>query len=65
MKEFIQIDKYRIRKNCIKKYVPEGTHQLNIYYSPSRNKIDVEILKFTSTKARNAALSELDAYFIK
>jgi hypothetical protein len=64
MKEFIQIDKFRIRKSCIKKYVPMGWNQLNIYYSASRNKIDVEILKFKHRAELEKAVNTLDTHFI-
>jgi hypothetical protein len=64
MKEFIQIDKFRIRKSCIKKYLPIGEKQLNIYYSASRSKIDVEIFNFNTFEERENYINVLDTQFI-
>lgn len=63
-KEFIQLGKHRVRKSCIKKYFPEGTEQINIYYSPSRLHSDFEIVHFGTIRRRNFALKTLDKCFM-
>lgn len=60
MSNFVQIQERRIRKSVIQKYYPTGILQLNVYYSASRNKIDVEIFTFTTIEERDAVLYYLD-----
>lgn len=64
MKEFIKINETRIRKSCIKKYIPLDDRHLRVYYSSSKNKPDSESFVFTSKISRNRITKELDMYFI-
>lgn len=60
MTNFVCINGIRIHKNTIKKYSPNGETKLNIYYAPSRNKVDVETFSFDSTEERDEILEMLD-----
>lgn len=63
MKDFIKIKQQRIRKNTIKKYLPYGEKQLNVYFNTSRYKIEVESFSFASKQERDDLVSKLDLYF--
>lgn len=60
MQNFISINDVRIHKSTIKKYAPNGESKLNLYYSPSRNRMDVETFTFDSEKERDKMLETLD-----
>jgi len=61
MRDFITIQETRIRINTIKRYKPVGLLSLNIYYSASKSRIDMEAFMFKSEKDRNEMLEILDA----
>ena len=65
MKEFIKINDTRIKKTTIKKYVPYGERKINIYFSPSRNKLDFETFDFFSEDERTKILEYLDLNFLE
>lgn len=60
MKDFVKIQEKRIRKAAVKKYCPLGEDKLNIYYSTSRYKTELETFKFDTKEERDDALYELD-----
>ena len=64
MKEFIRIQENRIRKTNIKKYSPLGDKRINVYFSTSRYKIELETFNFESTESRDEVLIELDNMFV-
>jgi len=64
MKTFVKINEVRLAKSSIKKYTPNGTNKLNVYYSPSRNKIDVETFDFPSKGKRDDMVDTLDTIFL-
>ena len=64
MKTFIKINDTRIVKSAVKKYMPNDKLKINIYYAPSRNKIDVETFTFLTQKERNEVLDMLDTIFL-
>jgi hypothetical protein len=61
MKDFILIKETRIKKNTIKKYMPIGVASVNIYYSVSRYKSEVETFKFNNEEERETILELLDS----
>lgn len=61
MQNFVIIQNVRIHANTIKKYRPQSTNQLYIYYSASRNRIDFEDFKFETEEERDEVLTMLDA----
>ena len=61
MKDFIKINDTRIRKSTVKKYGPIGDSSINIYFSTSRYKIDVETFKCNN---RKEMLEYLDTNFL-
>ena len=63
MKDFIRILEHRIRKNTIKKFLPFGEKQLNLYYNTSRQRVELETFKFESKELRDAKILELDTIF--
>ena len=64
MKTFVKIKDIRLIKSAIKKYVPVEKLKINIYYSPSRNKVDVETFTFSTQKERDAVMTYLDTMFL-
>ena len=64
MKDFIILLSTRIRKNTIKQYKPIGETKVNIYYSVSRYKVEVETFDFITKKKRTAILEYLDSNFL-
>ena len=64
MKTFVKINDVRLVKSSIKKYTPNGKTKINVYYSPSRNKIDVEIFTFITQKERDKIIDILDTTFL-
>jgi len=60
MSNFIKILEVRIHKSTIKKFAPNGEKNINIYYAPSRNKIDVETFVFEDKWERDEMLNILD-----
>ncbi len=60
MKNFVTIQKTRILKSTIKKYVPQGDKKLLIHYSPSRSRTDYEAFDFSSQQERDEMLKLLD-----
>lgn len=61
MENFVIIQETRIRINTIKRYKPVGLLSLNIYYSASKSRIDMEAFMFKNEKDRNQMLVTLDA----
>jgi hypothetical protein len=61
MKDFIKINNTRLKKSSIKKYTPVGKDSINIYFSTSRYKVDVETFK---CDFREAMLEYLDSIFL-
>lgn len=64
MKTFIKINEIRLIKSSIKKYLPNDKLKINIYYTPSRNKIDVETFSFRTQKERDEMIKTLDTIFL-
>ena len=64
MKTFLQINDVRIIKSSVKKYMPNGDKSINIYYTPSRNRIDVESFVFLSKGERDEMIEILDTIFL-
>ena len=61
---FVQINEFRLIKSAIKKYLPNGETCLNVYYSPSRNNVDVETFSFSNKQLRDEMIAKLDAIFL-
>jgi len=61
---FIKINEERLIKSSIKRYKPNGQTSLNIYYCPSRNKMDVETFYFSTKKKRDDMIAKLDELFL-
>jgi len=64
MKTFLKINDIRIYKGAIKKYTPTNNNKINVYYSPSRNKIEVETFTFPSLEERDEVIEYLDTIFL-
>lgn len=64
MKTFIKINDIRIYKGSIKKYSPTSNNKINVYYSPSRNKVEVETFSFPSLEDRDDMMEYLDTIFL-
>ena len=64
MKDFIKIQNVRLRKSSIKKYAPLQDTKVNIYFSVSRYKTDLETFTFESQSDRNNFIEELDNIFV-
>ncbi len=64
MQTFIKINNARLIKISIKKYLPYGKNVINIYYSVSRYRIDMEAFSFVDTKERDEMINYLDAMFL-
>ena len=61
---FIKIEDVRLIKSSIKRYLPTGETILNVYYCPSRNKLDVEQFTFSTKKKRDEMVAKLDGLFL-
>jgi len=61
---FIKINDTRLIKSSIKRYIPNGSTSLNVYYNPSRNKLDVETFTFSTKKLRDDMIAKVDAIFL-
>lgn len=61
---FIKINDTRLIKSSIKRYIPNGTTSINVYYCPSRNKMDVETFSFSTKKLRDGMIARLDGLFL-
>lgn len=64
MKTFILINEERLIKSSIKRYKPNGDKKINIYFSPSRNRMDVETFAFETKRECDEMLNELDTIFL-
>ena len=62
-KEFIKIGEDRIRISTIKKYSPNGSNRLNVYFNVSRDKIEVATYPFDTESKRDDMLNQLDTIF--
>jgi hypothetical protein len=63
MKEFVKLNDERIRRTTIKKYLPFGTDQVNVYFNTSKQNVDVQTFKFENEKSRDSVVENLDVYF--
>ena len=61
---FIKINDERLIKSSIKRYKPNGLTSINLYYCPSRNRMDVETFSFLSKKRRDEMVLILDGLFL-
>lgn len=60
MKNFIEINEHRIRKNVVKEYKPSGETKLILYFSTSRYKVENITFEFKSRDERDEVLEMLD-----
>jgi hypothetical protein len=60
MKNFIQIKDHRFRKSTIKMYLPWESKKLNVYFSTSRDRKELETFSFETEKERDETINMLD-----
>lgn len=60
MKNFVNIQGDRLRKNTIKRLKPIGDTKINVYFNTSRDKRELETYSFNTLKDRDEELALLD-----
>ena len=61
---FVKVNNDRILKSAIKRYAPNGTTSVNIYFNTSTFKVDVRNYDLNSKQNQNKTLDYLDSIYL-